>query len=86
MKEMKEKETLMSCCSGHGLCHHHGDGHPSGGCHGPAEPDGSGFGRRRRGRVGAEDLAGYLEDLEAEVARVRGELDELRNRDTTEGQ
>lgn len=80
----------MSCCCGHGLCHHHEYGYPAaygpppGAYFGPAEPYGYGLGRRRRRRVDAEELADYLEDLEAEVARVRGELEELRQRATTE--
>jgi hypothetical protein len=49
----------------------------------PAEPYGYGYGRGRRRRAEVEDLAEYLEDLEAEVARVHRELDELRKTRTT---
>jgi hypothetical protein len=81
----------MSCCCGHGHgpCHCHGYpyppayGPPPAAYYPPAGPYGYGYGRRRR-RVDAEDLADYLQDLEAEVARVRRELDELRSTDTTE--
>ncbi len=79
----------MSCCYGHGPCHyHHGYGYPPAygpppaAYYPPAEPYGYGYGRRRRRRIDAEELADYLEDLEAEVARVRRELDELRKTDT----
>jgi hypothetical protein len=85
----------MSCCCGHGPCHYH-HGYPYASTYAPPpvayyptpEPYGYGYsygyGRRRRRRVEAEDLADYLQDLEAEVARVRRELDELRKTDTTE--
>jgi len=78
----------MSCCHGygygHGPCHYHGYpyapayGPPAVPYYPPAEPYGYGYGRGRRRRAEVEDLAEYLEDLEAEVARVHRELDELR--------
>lgn len=82
----------MSYCCGHGPWHCHGYpyppayGPPPAAYYPPGEPYGYGYGhrRRRRRRVDTEDLADYLEDLEEEVARVRRELDELRETDTTE--
>ncbi len=78
----------MSCHYGHGPCHCH-HGYPCAPAYGPPgayypPPEPYGYGRRRRRRVDAEDLAEHLQDLEAEVARVRRELDELRKTDTTE--
>ena len=46
----------------------------------PAEP----HGRRRRRRADAEELSDYLHELEAEVAHIRRELDELRGTETAE--
>ncbi|WP_264024595.1 hypothetical protein [Mycolicibacterium pyrenivorans] len=40
--------------------------------------------RRRRRRADAQELADYLEDLEAEITRIRGELDELRRSETAD--
>lgn len=37
-----------------------------------------------RRRADSEELSDYLHELEAEVARIRRELDELRAGDTTE--
>ena len=45
-----------------------------------AEP----YRRRRRRQADAEELADYLDELEAEVARIRRELDELRRTDAAE--
>jgi hypothetical protein len=59
-------------CCGHG--HGHGPGQAYG--HGPGFARGP---RRRRAR--AEDLEEYLGDLEAEIAAVRAELDEIRGRE-----
>jgi hypothetical protein len=77
----------MSCC--HGYCHHHHwcYGSPP---YGPPEAYGLGYGPWRRGRPrrapDEDDLAGYLHDLEDEIGRVRGELEELRrSRRTPEG-
>ena len=78
----------MSCC--HGYRHHHGGcGHGYGAsCYGPPEAYGPvygpRYGLRRRGRPGRawapddDDLAGYLQDLENEIGRVREELENLR--------
>jgi hypothetical protein len=46
----------------------------------PAEP----YRRRRRRQTDAEELVDYLDELEAEVARIRSQLDELRKPDTAE--
>jgi hypothetical protein len=68
----------MYCCHAHGYAHHHCFGYDPGyGC-GPAYPPYARRGRRSRGR----DLEDYLEDLEDELARVRRELQELREQET----
>lgn len=78
----------MSCCCGHYPCHYHGYPHPA--AYGPPPPayypvaEPYGYGSRRRRRPDVEDLADYLQDLEAEIARVRRELDELRKTEATE--
>ncbi len=78
----------MSCWCGHGPWHYHGYpyppayGPPPGTYYPPGEP--YGYGRRRRRRADAEELADYLDELQAEVARVRRELDDLRATGTTE--
>jgi hypothetical protein len=77
----------MSCWCGHGPWHYHGYPYPPAAAYGPppamyyppAEPY-----RRRRRRADAGELADYLDELEAEVARIRRELDELRRTDATE--
>jgi hypothetical protein len=78
----------MSCWCGHGPWHHYGYPYPPPAAYGPpatmyyepAEP----YRRRRRRQADAEELADYLGELEAEVARIRRELDELRRTDATE--
>ena len=74
----------MSCWCGHGPWHHHGYAYPPPVAYGPptaiyyqpAKP----YRRRRRRRADAEELADYLDGLEAERARIRRELDELQDR------
>jgi hypothetical protein len=83
----------MSCWCGHRPWHdwhgpwHHwgyeygpppGPGYEAGYGPGPGYGPGYGPGPRRRARAREDDLAGYLEDLEDEVRRVREELDRLR--------
>ncbi|MDA8311305.1 MAG: hypothetical protein M0Z46_11980 [Actinomycetota bacterium] len=70
----------MSCCYGHGHCHHwaHGYGPELGYGYGRGIAPGARGARRRRARV--EDLEEYLGDLEDEVASVRAELEELKGR------
>ncbi|EUA13594.1 hypothetical protein I545_4723 [Mycobacterium kansasii 662] len=79
---------MMSCCCGHGPWHCHGYpyapsaayGPPASFYYEPPEP----YRRRRRRQPDAEELADYLSELEAEVARIRRELDELRGAGPTE--
>ena len=73
----------MSCHYGHSPWHYHGYpcgppayASPSPMDYPPDEP--YGYGRRRRRRARAEELADYLRELEAEIAHIRRELDELR--------
>lgn len=79
----------MSCWCGHGPWHYHGYPYPPAAAYGPPPaayypPPAEPYGRRRRRRADAEELADYLSELEAEVARIRRELDELRATETTE--
>ena len=77
----------MSCwCGGPG--HHWGPGHGYG--YGPGVGYGPGYGpgvvhRPRRRRTPVEDLEEYLQYLEDEVAAVRAELEEAKERRTPEG-
>ena len=80
----------MSCgWCGHEYCHH-GYCHHCGYGYGPP-PFWAGYGpgygprRRRRRALDEEDLAAYLEDLEAEIGRVREELTGLRRPRPAEG-
>lgn len=69
----------MCCCHAHACTHHSGwrsAGGPGYG-YGYAPPPGASYARRGR-RARARDLEEYLEDLEDELARVRQELDDLR--------
>ena len=74
----------MSCWCGHGPWHYHGYPYPPQ-AYGPPPsmyyPPGQPY---RRRRPDAEELADYLGELEAEVARIRRELDELRKPGTSE--
>ena len=77
----------MGCWCGHGPWHYHGypDSAPAyapppAAYYPPTEP----YGRRRRRQADAEELADYLQELEAETAHIRRELDELRKTNTTE--
>ena len=77
----------MSCWCGHGPWHYHGYPYsapayapPPAAYYPPTEP----YGRRRRRQADAEELADYLQELEAETAHIRRELDELRKTNTTE--
>lgn len=69
----------MSCCCGHAHWHcDHLPGYPPGGYPPPVYPP-SDYGpprglRRRVRRSRMEDLEDYLQDLEAELTRVREEL------------
>jgi hypothetical protein len=78
----------MSCWCGHGPWHHYGYPYPPAAVYGPPPPmyyqPAEPYRRRRRGRADAEELAYYLGELEAEVARIRRELDELRRTESTE--
>lgn len=69
----------------YGHCPRHYRGYPYGPpayasepriCYPPDEP--YGYGRRRRRRAHAEELADYLHELEAQIAHIRRELEELR--------
>lgn len=85
----------MSCWCGHGPWHYHEYPYmrsayapPAVCAHPPSTyPVAGGYGRRRRlgRRAEADELADYLHELEAEIAHIRGELDELRATDATEG-
>ena len=77
----------MSCWCGHGPWHHHGYPYAGPMAYGPPsamyyEP---GPYRRRSRQADAEDLADYLDDLEAQVARIRRELDEVRRTNAGNG-
>ena len=78
----------MSCRCGHGPWHHYGYSYPPPAAYAPSPPvyypPSEPYGRRRRRRADAEELADYLHELEAEIAHIRRELDELRATDTTE--
>ena len=65
----------MCCCHGHGHLQHGCFGYSPGYEYGP--PPGPPYARRGR-RTRARDLEDYLEDLEDELARVRRDLQELR--------
>ena len=68
----------MCCCHGHGDLHHWCFGYGPGYEYG-APPDLPYPPYARRGRrTRARDLEDYLEDLEDELARVRRDLQELR--------
>ncbi len=64
----------MCCWHAHGYVHHHCFGYDPGYGYGPPSPPYARRGRRSRAR----DLEDYLEDLEDELARVRRELQDLR--------
>jgi hypothetical protein len=64
----------MCCWHAHGYVHHHCFGYYPGYEYGPPSPPYARRGRRSRAR----DLEDYLEDLEDELARVRRELQDLR--------
>lgn len=72
----------MCCCHDYRHVHHWCFGHAPGYEYGPPPdlpyPPYAQRGRRTRTR----DLEGYLEDLEDELARVRRELQELREQGT----
>ena len=70
---------LMSCWCGHGPWHHDRYSYPPPG-YPPPEP----YGRPRRRRLDADELADYLQELGEEIARVRRDLDEIRGSGTTE--
>jgi hypothetical protein len=86
----------MSCWCGHGPWHHGGYPYPP---YPPEEywPPPRRFGpppqwyappagyRTRRREAAAEDLAEYLNDLEEEIARVRRELERMRESGSVEG-
>jgi hypothetical protein len=86
---MTEGEGAMNCWCGHGPWHHYGYAYPP--PYGPpaAYPPPAdyyyGGPARRRRRRDPEELEEYLEDLEAEIARVRQELGDLRERRAGEG-
>lgn len=85
--EETERGSLMSCWCGHGPWHYHGYPYPPMAAYAPPPayyPPAEPYGRRRRGRVDAEELADYLHELEEEITRIRRELDELRSSDTGE--
>lgn len=64
----------MCCCHAHGHLHHRCFGCDPGFGYGPPYPQ---YARRGR-RIRARDLEDYVEDLEDELARVRRELQDLR--------
>lgn len=75
----------MSCSCGHGPWHYREYSDPAPEAYPPAPlcyPATEGYGRRRRRRVHAEELADYLRGLGEEIARIREELDELRGSNT----
>lgn len=77
----------MTCWCGHGPWHHQGYPYPAGQGYGP--PPGTyyeprPYRRRRHGHADAEELADYLDELEAEVTHIRRDLDELRRTDAAE--
>lgn len=79
----------MSCWCGHGPWHYYqGYPYPPPAGYGPPPseyyPPASPVRRLRRRRADAEELTDYLEDLEEEIARIRGELDELRRPETAD--
>lgn len=78
----------MSCWCGHGPWHHYGYPYPPSATYAPSPPayypSAEPHGRRRRRRADAEELADSLHELEAEIAHIRRELDELRATDTSE--
>lgn len=78
----------MSCWCGHGPWHYQGYPYPPPAGYVPPPPayypSGEPYGRRRRRRADAEELAEYLHELEGEIARIGRELDELRGTDTTD--
>ena len=73
----------MCCCHDYRHVHHWCFGHAPGYEYGP--PPDLPYARRGR-RTRTRDLEDYLEDLEDELARVRRELQELREPGTEAGQ
>jgi hypothetical protein len=71
----------MCCWHAHGYAYHRCFGYDPGYEYGPPSPPYARRGRRSRAR----DLEDYLEDLEGELARVRRELQDLREQETGAG-
>jgi len=74
----------MSCRCGHGPWHHYGYSYAPPGYAPPGYPLAEPYGRPRRRRPDADELADYLQELGEEIARVRRDLGEIRGSGTTE--